>query len=113
VIAADLLLTLSQEACDKYYHDLKRDGILIVDSVHVLRVPTSKAFSLPISRLAEERTGRAITANMVGLGVLAGLTDVISEGALRKAIAERAPEGTEEINLEALTAGLEEVKKLR
>ena len=112
VIATDVLLALSQEACDKYYHDLKRDGLLIVDSVHVRRVPTNKAFRLPISKVAEERTGRTITANMVGLGVLAGLTDVVSEEALRKAIAERAPEGTAEINLEALTAGLQEGEKL-
>lgn len=112
VIAADVLLALSQEACDKYYHDLKRDGVLIVDSVHVRRVPTSKAFSLPITEIAEERTGRTITANMVGLGVLAGLTGVVSEEALQNAVAERAPEGTEEINLEALAAGLDEGKKL-
>ena len=113
VIAADVLLALSQEACDKYYHDLKRDGLLIVDSVHVRRVPTNKAISLPITKIAEERTGRAITANMVGLGVLAGLTDVVSEEALRKAIVQRAPEGTSEINLEALAAGLEEGENLR
>lgn len=113
VIAADVLLALSQEACDKYYHDLKRDGVLIVDSLHVRRVPTSKAFSPRITEIAEERTGRTITANMVGLGVLAGLTGVVSEEALQNAVAERAPEGTEEINLEALAAGLEEGKKLR
>ncbi len=113
VIAADVLLALSQEACDEYYHDLKRDGLLIVDSVHVRRVPTNRAFSLPITEIAEERTGRAITANIVGLGVLAGLADVVSKGALQKAVAERAPEGTAEINLEALAAGLEEGEKLR
>ncbi len=112
VIAADVLLALSQEACDKYYHDLKRDGLLVVDSVHVRRVPTNKAVSLPITQIAEERTGRAITANIVGLGVLAGLTDVVSREALQKAVAERAPEGTAEINLEALASGLEAGGKL-
>lgn len=112
VIAADVLLALSQEACDEYYHDLKRDGVLIVDSVHVRRVPTNRAFSLPITEIAKEKTGRTITANIVGLGVLAGLTDVVSKEALQKAVAERAPEGTAEINLEALAAGLEAGEKL-
>ncbi|MFP3895801.1 MAG: 2-oxoacid:acceptor oxidoreductase family protein [Anaerolineales bacterium] len=113
VMAADVLLALSQEACDKYYHDLKRDGLLIVDSVHVRRIPTNRAFGLPITQIAGERTERAITANIVGLGVLAGLTDVVSEEALQKAVAERAPGDTAEINLEALAAGLEEGERLR
>jgi 2-oxoglutarate ferredoxin oxidoreductase subunit gamma len=105
VINADVLLALSQEACDTYYHDLKRDGLLIVDSVHVKHVPTSKAYRLPITQVAEETTGRRITANMVGLGLLAGLTGVVSREALEAAVLARAPAGTAEINLKALAAG--------
>ncbi|MBM3189428.1 MAG: 2-oxoacid:ferredoxin oxidoreductase subunit gamma, partial [Chloroflexi bacterium] len=54
VIAADVLLAMSQEACDAYYHDLKRDGLLVVDSLHVARVPTSKAHRVPITGIAEQ-----------------------------------------------------------
>ena len=113
VIAPDVLLAMSQEACDTYYHDLKRDGLLIVDSVYVERVPTNKAHRVPITQIAENRTGRAITANMVGLGILGGLTDAVSRQALEAAIAERAPRGTAEINLDALAAGYETAEKLR
>lgn len=113
VIAADVLLAMSQEACDKYYHDLKKDGLLIVDSVHVQRVPTSKAIKVPITKIAEEVTGRSITANVVGLGLLAGLSGVVSREALEKAIADRAPRGTVEINLKALAAGFEFAEKIK
>ena len=113
VIAADVLLAMSQEACDKYYHDLKKDGLLIVDSVNVQRVPTSKAIRVPITKIAEEATGRSITANVVGLGVLAGLSGVVSREALEAAVAERAPRGTTDLNLKALAAGFEAAEKLK
>jgi 2-oxoglutarate ferredoxin oxidoreductase subunit gamma len=113
VIAADALLALSQEGCDKYYHDLKKDGLLIVDADLVQRVPTSRAYSVPITKIAEEVTGRSITANIVGLGVLVGMTEVVTRTALEAAITARAPRGTTEINLKAVAAGLAAADKLR
>ncbi len=113
VIAADVLLAMSQQACDKYFHDLKRDGLLIVDSVNVQRVPTSRAYSVPITRLAEEATGRSITANVVGLGLLVGLSAVVSREAIEKAVTDRAPRGTAEINMKALAAGFDAAAKLK
>ena len=46
----DLLLALTQEACDKYIADLKPDGILIVDSQMVTKIPDGnfKVVALPI-----------------------------------------------------------------
>ena len=113
VMAADALLAMSQEAVDKYYHDLKRDGLLVVDSVHVQRVPTSRAHQVPITAIAEETTGRSITANMVGLGLVCGLTDVVSREALEAAISARAPAGTGDINLAAVAAGYAKAAELR
>lgn len=113
VIQADLLLCMSQEACDKYYYDLKRDGILILDSAHVERIPTSRAIVVPISQIALETTGREITASMVALGIISGLTGIVSEGALEKAIRARVPRGTEEINVAAMKAGIEQAAKIR
>jgi len=113
VIAADVLLAMSQEAYDRYYHDLKKDGLLIVDSVNVQRVPTSKAIGVPITKIAEEATGRSITANVVGLGLLAGLSGAVSREALEAAVAERALRGTTELNLKALAAGFEAAEKIK
>lgn len=113
VISADALLAMSQEACDKYFHDLKRDGLLIVDSVHVQRVPTTKAYRIPITQIAEETTGHTITANIVGLGILTGLSGVVSRKALEAAVSARAPRGTTEINLSALATGFEKAEELK
>ncbi|MFQ5853128.1 MAG: 2-oxoacid:acceptor oxidoreductase family protein, partial [Candidatus Binatia bacterium] len=97
VTNADLLLCMSQEACDRYCHELKEDGVLIVDSVNVERVPTDRAYWMPITKIAEEATGRRITANMVGLGLVVGLTGVVSRRAIEAAVSARAPQGTEEM----------------
>jgi 2-oxoglutarate ferredoxin oxidoreductase subunit gamma len=113
VIKADVLLTLGQEACDKYFHELKKDGILIVDSVNVERVPTTRAYQVPITQLAEEATGRRITANIVGLGLLVGLTGIVSRKAVEAAVKARAPKGTEKLNLKALAAGFEKAEELK
>jgi 2-oxoglutarate ferredoxin oxidoreductase subunit gamma len=114
VMSADLLLALSQEACDEYFFSLAPDGTLIVDSDLVERVPSSRAVEVPITRIAQEATGRAITANIVGLGLVGGLTGIVSRQALEKAVAARVPQGTAELNIKAVAAGWEaalEIKK--
>lgn len=113
VTNADLLLCMSQEACDRYSHQLKEDGTLIVDSVSVESVPTDRAYRVPITQIAEEITGRRITANMVALGLVVGLTGVVSRTAIKAAVSARAPQGTEEMNLKALAAGLERAEELK
>ncbi len=114
VLEADTLLAMSQEACDRYVGNLKRDGALIIDSVHVTRLPLDReAIQAPITQLAEEATGRRITANVVALGVLVGMTGVVSRQAIEAAVRARAPKGTEELNLKALAAGLEWAERYR
>ncbi len=105
VINADVLVALSQEACDKYAPNLKKNGMLIVDEEKVGRVPTNNAIKVPITRMAIEATTKAITANVVALGVLVGLTNVVRREAIEKAVLARAPKGTEEINRKALFTG--------
>jgi 2-oxoglutarate ferredoxin oxidoreductase subunit gamma len=105
VISADMLVAMSQEACDKYASALKKNGLLIVDQEKVGRVPTTRAIKAPITRLAVETTGKAITANVVALGVLVGLTQIVSRGAIEQAVTARAPKGTADMNRAALLAG--------
>jgi 2-oxoglutarate ferredoxin oxidoreductase subunit gamma len=113
VISADLLLAMSQEACDKYFRETKADGKVIVDSDHVTRVPTTRAIKVPITAIAEQATGRRITANIVALGLIVGLTDVVSREAVRQSVVARAPRGTEELNIKALDAGYTLAQNIR
>jgi 2-oxoglutarate ferredoxin oxidoreductase subunit gamma len=50
---------------------------------------------------------------VVGLGVLAGLTGIVSREALEAAVRARAPRGSAEVNLKALAAGFEAATQVR
>ena len=113
VLLPDVLLCMSQEACDKFYSYVKDDGCIIVDSTNVSRVPSHRAIAVPISEIAERTTGRRITASMVALGLICGLSGMVTREALSKAMTERVPTGTEEMNTRALDAGFAEAARLR
>ena len=105
VLSADVVVTLSQEAFDKYASTVKPGGLLIVDDDNVRSIAAPAAIKIPIGWLALHTTGKSITANTVALGVLVGLTGVVSREAIEKAVTARAPRGTEEMNRQALQAG--------
>lgn len=109
----DLLLALTQEACDKYYPDMKEGGILVVDSNMVTQVPTKKYYGFPFVQLAREKIGNVIMANVVALGAIAEMTGIVSTSALKDAVLERAPRGTEDKNTKALELGIDIAKKAK
>jgi 2-oxoglutarate ferredoxin oxidoreductase subunit gamma len=113
VIQADILLCMSQQACDKYYADLKRNGLLIVDATHVRRTPTTRALTADFTLWAVEETEREITASVLALGFLAGLTGLVSREALEGAVLARTPRGTGDMNLKAVARGYAEAESLR
>jgi 2-oxoglutarate ferredoxin oxidoreductase subunit gamma len=106
-MAVDLLLALTQAAADKYGDDLKPSGILVVDSDKVEKVPSGDfaVHRLPIIDTAKNAVGKAMVANIVSLGVIAGLSKVVSREAIERAVLARVPKGTEELNRRALEAG--------
>jgi 2-oxoglutarate ferredoxin oxidoreductase subunit gamma len=112
VISADVLVAMSQEACDKYASNMHRDGLVIVDEEKVGRVPIPNVVRIPMTRLAIETTGKSITANVVALGALVGLTKIVSRSAIEQAVKARAPRGTEILNQAALDAGFSAVRQI-
>jgi len=109
----DLMLALTQEACVKYYKDIKADGTLLVDEDFVREIPkgTFKVISLPIIRTASEEIGKAFAANIVAIGTIAAITGRVSREAVEKAVLSRVPKGTEDLNRKALLAGYDLVKR--
>jgi len=107
VLAADILLAMSQEACNRYVGYLKDTGKLIIDSTLVPEVPATKAqvIALPITHAAKEELGNAMFANIIALGALVGVTNVVSRDSLVQAVLDRVPKGTEEKNKKALELG--------
>ncbi len=106
-LRVDLLLAMTQAACDAYFFDLQTDGLLIVDSGPVEQVPTSRAVSLPFTQIARQQIGRELVANMVALGAVGCLCGQVSMESLHAALLARVPKGTEEMNRKALQAGIE------
>jgi 2-oxoglutarate ferredoxin oxidoreductase subunit gamma len=108
-IRPDVLLALNQKSLEAFSSDLKPGGLLLVDADLVQEAPAGRLLSLPFTRIARE-LGRAMAANIVALGALAQLTGAVSLQSLEAAVLARVPKGTEELNRQALAAGVNAAK---
>lgn len=108
VTKADVILAMTQEACDKFAGKLKPGGALIVDPLHVQTVPEvdGTVHRVEITRLAKEATGRTITSNIVAIAAVNKIAGLVSPAALAEAVLDSVPKGTEAVNQKALEAGM-------
>jgi 2-oxoglutarate ferredoxin oxidoreductase subunit gamma len=111
----DLLLALTQESLNRYWQDLKENGVLLVDSDAVKEIPQGnfRVYRVPIINLAREKVGKAVVANIVALGIITELMGTVSAKSVESAILTRVPKGTEELNLKAFHLGLETGRSLK
>ena len=105
----DILVAMSQEAVEKNVKDLKEDGILLVDSLMVKNVPKVKArvFKVPATEVAEKSFQAKIYANMVMLGALTKISNIVSKSSVKRAIKETVPKRTIITNIQAYKKGAE------
>jgi 2-oxoglutarate ferredoxin oxidoreductase subunit gamma len=103
----DILVAMNQEALDRHLKDLKEDGVLIVDSTYVKKIPETKAkiSKIPATEHAEKTFGDKIYANMLMLGALTKVTSIVSEKAMKKAIQDAVTKNIANINKEAYKKG--------
>lgn len=103
----DILLALTQKSCDKYIDNLREDGILIIDEGIELNLPQNSytIHKLPILKTAAVDIGKAMVANIVALGCLNQIAQVVSDESLKTAIRNRVPSGTEDFNENAFEVG--------
>ncbi|RKD34528.1 2-oxoacid:acceptor oxidoreductase family protein [Thermohalobacter berrensis] len=102
----DLLLALTQKACDEYIDSLKKDGILIVDNSVEVKRKDIKKFKLPVIETANEKLKVPMVANIVALGAICKASSIVTKDSLENAILNRVPRGTEDINKTAFEKGL-------
>jgi 2-oxoglutarate ferredoxin oxidoreductase subunit gamma len=112
-IGLDLLLAMTQMACDESTSDLKPSGILVVDSQLVTEVNTLRVVKIPFTQIAREKCKREQMANIVALGTLSRLiptmpagAGVVSPESLGAAVLARVPRETEKLNQLAFQEGL-------
>lgn len=111
-IKPDLLLALNQVSCDTYFSNLKSQGLLVVDATLVDQIPTSRAVSIPFTDIARKEVGKELVANIVALGAVGYLSQVVSLKSLETALMVKIPKGTEKMNLKALHAGIKAAEKV-
>ncbi|GBD94051.1 2-oxoglutarate ferredoxin oxidoreductase subunit gamma [bacterium BMS3Abin05] len=116
-------LAFAQRAYDRFYggnnpgnrffRDMTEDAIVLVDSDLVTNFndPPHRVIKLPILQLALKELGRTVFSNVLALGIVTGITKVVSDEAIVNAVKRRAPRGTEEMNLKALNIGFNFAKK--
>jgi len=102
----DIFVVMSAEGYEKYGCEPKDDGILVYekDLVHPTFKEGQAAYAIPSTRIAES-LGRAIVQNIVMLGFFAAVTKIVPREAIRNAVKDSVPAGTEELNLKAFDAG--------
>jgi len=103
----NLFLALTQDACDKYIKGINPNGIVVVDES--IKLPADlkagKVYSLPILSTASDKLGKGIVANIVAIGVLTELIDVLTREQVEGAVLARVPKGTIDLNRAALVEG--------
>jgi 2-oxoglutarate ferredoxin oxidoreductase subunit gamma len=62
---------------------------------------------MPATKIAEEAFGEKMYANMVILGAFVGITSIVSEESVEKAVADTFPRKTATLNVEAVKKGKE------
>lgn len=110
VVSPDAVLAMSQAAADLYGGQVREGGVLILDSTFVSGVSgcarRAAVYSIPITRTVVEELGGRMTASVAALGALTHISRLVSEEAVRTAVAQRVPKGTVEANLKALSVGV-------
>lgn len=108
--ALDLLVALSQEACNTYYRDLKPGGILVVESDLVTQPPSNIFLGLPFTELAKTKVGIVQAMNTIVLGALAHLLPFAEQRVMRASLKEALPPKIQDINVKAFNLGYREAK---
>jgi 2-oxoglutarate ferredoxin oxidoreductase subunit gamma len=107
IVSPSIMVVMSQEAYSRFSPELTKGGILITEeelvTPHNLRKDL-RHFSIPATRIAEE-LGKRIVLNIVMMGFMTAVTNLLDPEAMRKAVTASVPKGTEELNLRAFEEG--------
>jgi 2-oxoglutarate ferredoxin oxidoreductase subunit gamma len=105
----EILVCMSQEAYTKNIKALRPDGTLIWDTdlVHTKKSENNfKLYNIPATRFAEQ-LGTKMMANIVMLGFLCAVENLVHADALRKSILDSVPAPTKDKNIDAFNMGRE------
>ena len=100
----DYLVVLSQQAYEKYIHEVKPETKVILDPDLVRAKPSGHVYLVRATKEAEGM-GTRVVGNVVMLGALREISDIVSFEALERAMLESVPKATHDLNKAALALG--------
>lgn len=115
VSCPQVLVLMSEEAKHTYGGLMSNRAMVLIDKdlVKLDTVPEGcLLFKIPATRLAE-KLGRKIVANIVMLGSITSVTEVVGYESMKQALFTSIPTGTEELNLNAFEKGYEYGKQIK
>ncbi len=112
----DVVIAMNIPSMLKFEKDLKRDGILLINSSVVDREPTRKdikIFKIDANAIAD-KIGNVRALNMVTVGAFKKSTEMVKFESIKKALEETMTGKKKkflDLNIKAVQAGMEEVEK--
>ncbi len=107
VTRPDVLVVMSQPAYEKYVPEVKPGALVLYEEslVQPDGLPEGcRAYGIPATRFAEE-LGRRMVLNIIMIGFFTALSDICPVEAVKKAVVDSVPRGTEKLNLSAFDRG--------
>jgi 2-oxoglutarate ferredoxin oxidoreductase subunit gamma len=102
----DVFVATTPEAVERYTHDLKSGGMVIVDDDVQCTAPQgARLYQLPLVETADRELGRPGLLHVVALGALVELSKVVTKPAIEAAVKDHVAKGSEDIHMQALEAG--------
>jgi len=108
---ADIVIILHSYALNLYKKYIKEDAIVLIDEILVskdLLQERWRVYAIPLTKLAEEHFETRRVANMIALGALASITNIVTLDALKNAVKEIMSKKYIELNIKALELGFNE-----
>lgn len=105
------LLSMSQLSYDSYTDDADDKTVILVDSELVSKTNEkfSYTYKIPLTKLASEKCGKPICANIVALGALCKITRLVSKEKMIEVLKEKLNPKILELNLTAFEVGWEAI----
>ena len=109
VVQPNILITLTQEAYNKYASIVRPGGMVLADArfVTLSNAVDARQIALPMHQIVMERIGRPIVFNICMLGALLGVTELVKANSIVAVLERRIARDFFEINRQALELGLE------
>lgn len=113
IVSPDIVISLTQEAYNKYAVDLKDDAVVIVDNtmVHEYDNIKHKVYNVPVIAAVSKELGSSMSANIAILGTVNEICSIVKHEWLLDVIIDNFPARASENNRKAYNIGIELAKK--